>query len=245
MTKKTVFTLVVLVFATITSYAQLEEKIKRENVTPGTIIKDGKEIEGFFRSIHQVHSTSKAFPSPWRFQEEVSFITKEDFTNIPKLKGKNYKKYTAKELEGYRYDTLTFESVKYADMSAVGMGMVAKKMFLRKVHSGKISMYHHHATPPNVTTGPGGFDSHYIECGKPNLVYRIGENGKLSLVNSLNIKKELADCPTVVEKHEKGLYKVTSDQEKETGKAEKFLNSIAFRDEVRLLAIEDYNTNCQ
>lgn len=90
-----------------------------------------------------------------------------------------------------------------------------------------------------------GTEQEYNDCAnKTNLVYRKGTEGKLSLVNSLNIKKELADCPLVVEKHEKGQYSLTNDGKKESSKAGKLLNNAVFRDEVRLAAIEDYNNNC-
>jgi hypothetical protein len=60
----------------------------------------------------------------------------------------------------------------------------------------------------------------------------------------LNIEKELADCPMVVEKQSKGEYKAIGSEGESSG-LNKLVNNVAFREEVRLMAIEDYNKNCK
>jgi hypothetical protein len=63
------------------------------------------------------------------------------------------------------------------------------------------------------------------------------------MLNSLNVNKELTDCPVVVEKYEKNEYKVIGDDES-ASKANKLLNKVVFRNEVRFLVVEDYNKIC-
>ena len=243
-TKKMLFLLAALAFTTFSAFAQepidVERRIYLEEVTPGAIIKDGKVIEGYIGTLHTTFVRGATMATPWKNQDEIRFIAKEMFETLKKVKNKNYTKYSAKDIEGYRYDTLVYESVKYADLSAVGFGMLGKMMFMRKVSNGNITLFHHFNTPPAM-----GTQEEYEDCAnKPNLVYRKGTEGKLGLVNSLNIKKELADCPMVVDKHEKGQYNIMNDGEQESSRAGKLLNNALFRDDVRLAAIEDYNNNC-
>jgi hypothetical protein len=244
MKKKLLGLLLVLAVFSVNTFSQLEEKIKNENVVAGSIKKGGQDIQGYFKRTGLASENGKVFPAPWEFQTEMKFIAKDVFENTEKIKNKLYESYTAKDIDGFKYDTLIYESLKYADMSAVGMGMIAKKMFLRKVMDGKITIYHHFGTPPSIV-GSEGFEPYYIECGNPNIVYQIGKEGKLKLVNSLNVEKELADCPYVVEKDKKGEYKVLGKEGEETKGLKKLANKTVFRDAIKLMIIEDYNKNCK
>jgi hypothetical protein len=47
-------------------------------------------------------------------------------------------KYGPKDISGYRYEDMEFESAKYADMSAVGFNMIPKWMFLRRIINDKV-----------------------------------------------------------------------------------------------------------
>lgn len=166
------------------------------------------------------------------------------FENTAKLKLKHYEKLDAKDIEGYRYaDTLVYESVRYADMSAVGTGMIAKRKFMRKIHDNKISLFLHFQSPPPVGE-VSELERIAAECrANPELVFRLGKDGKLKLLTSLNVSKDLADCPTVVRKFENNEYKAVGD-ETSASKANKLLNKVVFREEVRLLVVEDYNNTC-
>jgi hypothetical protein len=244
MKKKLLSLLLVLAVFSVSAFSQLEEKIKSENVVAGSIIKGGEEIPGYFKRTGLAYENGKEFPAPWEFQNEMKFITKDVFENTEKIKNKLFESYSAKDIDGFKYDTLIYVSLKYADMSAVGMGMIAKKMFLLKVMDGKITIYYHYGTPPSIV-GAEGFEPYYVECGKPNVVYQIGKEGKLKLVNSLNVEKELADCPYVVEKDKKGEYKVLGKEGEETKGLKKLANKTVFRDIIKLMIIEDYNENCK
>ncbi|MBN1185795.1 MAG: hypothetical protein JXB49_26170 [Bacteroidales bacterium] len=54
----------------------------------------------------------------------------------------------------------------------------------------------------------------------------------------------MLDFPIVVEKQSKGEYKVVGSEEESSGLNTAFINSV-FREQVRLIAIEDYNKNCK
>jgi hypothetical protein len=236
----------VLAFITLvcnTAVSQRSQKMIEHDVIAGTITKDGKQIAGYLKLMGTESLMDENFSAPWDFQRDIRFMEKSAFDNAEKVRVKDFEKLGADEIEGYTYnnDSLVYESAKYADMSAVGAGMIAKKMFLRKVSTGKISLYHHFALPPaagEVTN----LKEIYLENANPNLVYRIGADGKLKLVNSLNVKKELTDCPAVVEKFEKGEYGMEGSAEKK-GLA-KLADKTVNRDAIRLAVIDDYNATC-
>ncbi|MGQ1947672.1 hypothetical protein ACT3CD_11300 [Geofilum sp. OHC36d9] len=242
--KKLLINLFFILSISTSVFCQIEEKMKDEGVVSGVIYKNGGEIEGYIKMTGMAYTNEEWFPAPWQFQSGIKFIPKDVFEKNEKIKNKFYEKYGAKDCDGYRYDTLVYESVKYADMSAVGMNMLPKKMFMRKVSEDKISLYHYFNTPPAVVSGSEGFEPYYLECANILFVYRIGKDGKLKLVNDLNIEKELSDCPMVLEKQSKGEYKIVGSKEESSG-FNKLVNNSVFREEVRLQAIEDYNQNCK
>jgi hypothetical protein len=229
------------------AFSQVTEKMKSENVVAGSIIKNGKEIPGYIRAMGTASVDGTQFTAPWEFQLSLRFIEKNDFEKAEKIKNKDYVKYEAKDIEGYKYDndSLIYESVKYSDMSAVGTGMLSQKIFMRKISEGKISLYHHFQSPPPVMVGDAvSFKATYIENANPNYVYKTANDDKLKLVNSLNIKKELSDCPVVVEKFEKGEYGIKNGEGKSTGLT-KLMNKTVLKDDIKLAAIGDYNNTCQ
>ena len=236
---------VCMMLLSFSAYSQLDRKIADENVIPGAVIKDGKEIHGYIRRIGTTYLDESLYSTPWEFQKDIRFMEKEAFAKAEKIKNKDYTKYEAGDIEGYKYngDSLTFESVKYADMSAVGTGMITKKMFMRKVGDGKITMFFHYGQPL-VVGELSAIEASYEESAVPNYVYRIGKEGKLKLVNSLNVEKELADCPAVVEKYQKGDYGVAAGEEKRSSLAKLADKTIA-RDGIRISVIADYNEVCR
>lgn len=226
------------------AFSQLDEKIRQEGVVPATIIIKGKETEGYMKRMGTRYWDDIYYSTPWEFQGKVRFISKRDFDKKDKIKNKDYSKYTAKDISGYRYngDSLVYLSVKYADNSAVGTGMIPKTKFMRRISDNKISIFHHFQTPPSVGE-VSALKEIYLENKNPDVVYKKGKKGKLRLVNALNVGKELEDCPTVVEKYKNGEYKVAGSEEKQS-KAAKLLNKTVFRDGVRMMVIEDYNNTC-
>jgi hypothetical protein len=245
MMKKLLMSLILVSSISAISFGQIEKKMQEEGVVPGIIYKNGGEMQGYIKKMGSEYWESKSYPAPWEFQSEIKFIPKDVFEKNEKIKNKFYEGYGPKDCDGYKYDTLIYESVKYSDMSAVGMGMLPKKVFMKKVLDSKISLFQRFDNPPAVGVyQPGEYEKLLLECGKIHLVYRNGKNGKLKLVNDLNIEKELSDCPMVVEKQSKGEYKVVGSEEKSSG-LNKLINNSAFREQVRLMAIEDYNKNCK
>lgn len=238
----------VAVSTAYTSEAQQSEKMNYESVVAGAIIKDGKEIPGYIGMMGttSVGTETTRYPAPWEFQSKIRFIEKQKFDQAEKIKNKDYEKLEPGDIDGYRYygrDTLIYESVKYADMSAVGMNMLAKKMFMRKVLDGKITLFHHFQTPLMIGE-VSSIRNDVIEYANPNVVYRQNADGKLKLLNSLNVKKELTDCPVVVAKYENNEYKVVGNEDNNSN-SNNFLNKTLLRDGVRLLVVEDYNKTCK
>jgi hypothetical protein len=117
-------------------------------------------------------------------------------------------------------------------------------IFIRKIKEGKIALYYHFSSPPHIVSGPEGFEPAYIECNRPNLVYQKDKDGTVKLIKFLNIEKELADCPYVTEKQSRGEYGVVGKDGEASG-FNKLYSNIAYREKVRLKAIEDYNNNCK
>ena len=229
MRKLIVITMVLFGFVA-TANGQIEEKMQKEGVVQGAIYKDGQEIEGYIKKKGTVSgvTNSNTYAAPWDFQSDIRFIPKDVFEETSKLQAKMYKKYGPKDIEGYRYEDMEFESVKYADMRAVGMNMIPKLMFLRRITNNKISIFYYYQSPGSVVAG-GSMEQEYQNCAKELVVFRKGKEGKVKMVAeglyAINIEKELGDCPYVKEKHERGEYKGRNL-------------------ESRLEAIYDYNRHC-
>jgi len=231
------------------SYAQDSEVKGESDLISGSISKKGKTVEGYFKPVGTAYTNGKTFDAPWQFQGNMKFISAEDFdkksAKNSKLKNKDFEKLGPKDIEGYTYDLFTYRSVKYSDASALGTGMLAKKLFMRIIDEDKISTFHFFASPPPVATGEAGFEPHFIECAKEQVVYRIGDDGKLKLVANMNVKKELADCDLVVQKQKDGQYQAVGSKNDKPSKLNQLINKQGFGEETRLMAIHDYNENCE
>jgi hypothetical protein len=228
--KKILFTTMVLFGFCSIAHSQIEEKMQKEGVVQGAIFnKNGEEIAGYIKVKKDVYGmeTKLHYPAPWSYQDDIQFISKDVFDNTPEIKKKLYKKYGPKDINGYRYEELYFEAVKYADMSAVGLNMFPKWMFLRRIIDGKISVFYYYDNPPSVLKGET-FEPYYVKCAQEQVVYRKSKDGKLKLIEGvvrLNICKDWEDCPLVKEKYDGGAYPGS-------------------RLEQCLQAIKDYNENC-
>lgn len=246
MKKKVVCLFSALCFFSLSVFSQNEKKMQDEGVTVGSIVKDGKEVQGYIKVMGTTSMVGSGveYAAPWQFESSISFIPKEVFDNNEKIKNKYYEKYSAKDIDGYFYgtDRKYYESVKFADMSQMGLSMIAKKMFMNKVKEGKITLYAYYENPPLIMDG-SVVDQTYKECAKPKMVYKKGADGKLKLVADMSVEKELADCPLVTEKQKNGEYKVIGKDGK-SSTFNKVLNFAIGKEEIRLMAIEDYNTKC-
>ncbi|AZQ63994.1 hypothetical protein EI427_17710 [Flammeovirga pectinis] len=204
----------------------------------GTISKDGQQIEGYIWRMGTTTGIDLSNESaPWEFQKTIRFISKEDFKSIKKVKYKYFPKVSPKDCDGYTYEGQFYEAVKYADMSAAGAGMIAKRMFMKRISVDQISIYQHFDEPDVL------IDASTIQnAQKPHIVYRIGKEGKLKIVHDMNVKKELADCQFVLDKYEKGQYKLF--EKKDSNLLKKLANTTVSNHDVRMQIIEDYNANC-
>ena len=229
--------------ALVPAYAQsLAEKIKAENVVPGAIIKKGKRTEGYIKAVPLTEATDDFF-GPWQFQDDIRFIEADDFAKLKKVKNKHYEKYGPKDIDGYEYEDMLFESGKYADMSAVGANMIPRWRFLHKLSDGEIVTYHYYQKPPPVTVTndvAATMSPFYV----PQLLYKKGKKGKIRQVSDMNVKKELEDCPDVLARYENGDFGLV-DKDGEKGLLQKMADKTVLREEIRLRVIEAYNEGCQ
>lgn len=238
------FVFAALVLNYFTGFSQTEGQMRDHHVTTGVVIRDGREIPGYIKIQGTAFLGDSLRAAPWEFQKSIRFMQKDIFERSEKIRNRDFVKYGPDDIDGYRYhgDSLVFESVKYADMSAVGTGMIPKRIFMRKVSSGRISIFHHFHSPPPVGE-VSELRRSYLESTVPEYVYRIGEDGKLKLISGLNVRKELADCPLVVEKFEKGEYGLAGDQHASV--LLRLADKTDLREETRRLAIVEYNKLCR
>lgn len=242
--RKTVIFLLAVVGVSVSSYAQLKEKIREQKVVSGAIYKNGAEIEGYIQAIGTISYNGKDYPAPWQFQSSVKFIPKEIFENTEKIKNSAYILYDAGSCDGYRYDTTYYESVKNGKFSSDGISGTAKKIFLKRILESKVSLFHYFKTPPNASPYQANeYEIALENCAIVNVVYRKGNEGVLKLVRDLIIEKDLSDCPIVVEGYAAGKYRSVSVGGNASG-ITRLLNRTMFREQVRMMAIEDYNKNC-
>ncbi len=241
--KRSLFIQLILLVVPYLAFGQLEAKMAKQDVVPGAIYRGGEKIDGYIKMTGTTWTADKTFSAPWQFQGPIRFIPKDLFETSEKIKGKMYEYCKPGDIDAYEYGGNYYESVKYADMSAVGTNMLPQKMFMLRVLEDKVSLYQFFNSPPTVITGEKSVEEYFTECAEPQWVYRVGPDGKLKLVSDMNIEKELADCPMVAEKQSNGEYKVLGKEGQNSG-GNKFVNNTLFRVEVRLMAIEDYNTNC-
>jgi len=216
--KKSVIAAVLLLGFFSALNAQIEAKIQQERVVPGAIfLHNGQEIAGYVK-VGSLFNSEVIPPCLCDFQNIIYFIPKDVFENTPKIDNRLYKSYKTKDISGYRFLDMEFESVKYADLSAVGPDMLSRWRFLRRIINGKISVFYFYP-----------LHSRSIEDGI--LLCRKGQDGKIIRVKGgngfkgIDMEKDWEDCPYVKEKQANGEYQGTEL-------------------EIRLMAIEDYNTYC-
>lgn len=214
-----------MLFTTNVVFSQDKEKMEEEYVLPITLIKDGKEIEGY---VSAGYTEDGYLLRPWYLQEELRFIDKDVFDNTEKIRRRHYDKIKPKDADGFRIDSLVFVSMRYG--GGLGTDLIPRKIFIKQISEDYISLFEYYETPDAL-------DNAAKYRKNPVLIYRRGKDGKLKTVASLLIKRQLKDCPEVIKKYENGEYNV----DKERGK---FFNHIKNDEQIRLNALMDYNKIC-
>jgi len=230
-----------LLCLSFTMFGQDTQRMENENVVPGSVTVDNVEIQGYIKKVNSYQSptANKLLPRPWELQSSIKFISKDAFDNSTKINNKDFKKYDAKNCQGFKYvsasENYVYEAVKFDPET--GLGIMPRSMFLRLITPKKIALYHYFSSDADFYG-----NMNYAENEKPNIVYRVGKEGKLKYVSNMIISKELKDCPIVIERYGKG--------NQEDAQKKGLLNSLVkISNEYRLSkimrAIEDYNDNCQ
>lgn len=196
------FLLTLLVACFTISYAQRE--FKANQFEGKIILKNGKEKVGV------IEIKGNEEQSPWLKQESVKYISKENF-NKEKLKNKDKEKYSPKDIQGFYAGDRYFESIKYADMSAVGASMIPKWYFVEKLVDGKLDIYKFYRSPGKVGVAVGEeeiaeMERFEEECRtQPNLLIQL-EDGKIKNVLNVDIYEYISGCETVLAKYKNGEY---------------------------------------
>jgi hypothetical protein len=249
--KTKLFTAISLFGMAIGANAQIniQKRIEKEDVVEGCIIQDGTQKAGYIKRIDETRGYDGTIYHAFdNYQDDISFIPKEDFETAEEINKKMYEKYGPKEIEGYKYirfegDTLTYETVKYSDKSDISLRMVAKNTFLRVISKGKLSIYYYFVPMPNFLAGSTeSIKEVYEFSNDPVIVFRAaGDTKSPKSTEYAKIEKVVADCPRVLEKYKNGAYGPMGEN-KDRSKVMKFLNSQAGGNEMKLQALLDYNT---
>lgn len=225
--------------------SDLEEKIKKEGLVKGYVVTDkGDKIDGYFKRMGTVYANGNRYHAGWEFQGDIKFIDLKTLKEESKIKNKHYEKYKPKDLNSYKYDTLVYEAIKYSELGSIGIGALAGTKLLRKIVDGQIDVYEHYGTPPPVASGSEGFEPYYRDLQEPAYIYRVGDDEDGKNITQLNVKKELDDCPTVVEKYENNEYNVVGKKGEEASGLAKLANKMDYREEVRIEVVKAYNETC-
>ncbi len=181
--------------------------------------------------------------TPWSLQKKVSFITEEDFGKIKKNKVKYFESYKSKQLLGYGFDDVQYESVKFADLSAVGPDMLSKMYFLKVLVQGNLSLYKYYHTPPSAVSGDEVNRTNAEWALDNDIVIKKGES-KSKDIDRVDVDELLDDCPTVKDKYLNGEYGFTpkNDGEKKgLGKIWAKMNDRADIEKALILIATEYN----
>ena len=139
---------------------------------------------------------------PWSFQKEIKFYDTKLLGT--KIKGKDKKEFGPKDIRGFTFDDRTYESNKFADLSAVGPASLGAMYFLEVVLTGKINLYHLYDSPPTFISGTT-IEEANAAARTPRLLIKKGDDKVKELTNN-NISKFIEDCPSVLAKYDKGEY---------------------------------------
>lgn len=233
-----------LVLVSTSLFAQLDQKIKKQNVVPGSITRGGSTIEGYIIRMGSEEimgsMTGIRYNAPWTFQKEIRFMEKAKFESMPKIKYKDYEKLGPSDIERYNYngDSLIFDSQKYANLNNPGLGMMPKMVFLRRIAKHKISLYVHYTAP----AGNGPEDKQvadFKESAKPFLLYFKDGEDNAKGVGLLNIGKQLTECPKAVERYKNREYKLYGHERSDYGE---YFIRVSDQDLLKLYAIADFNS---
>jgi len=220
----------------------LDQRIKKEGVVKGIIIKNGKEEEGYIKKISETRRLDEVtYQALDNFQYYIHFIPKSVFENAEKIKNNMYIKYRPEALEGYRYiyadgTTLVYETVMYSDKSSITLRMIAQPVFVRVESKGRVNIYTYYIAPPEM--GYTAVDLKGAE--EPQTLFRKAGEKEAKAIYSINVEKDLADCPKVVAKYKNGEYNVIGKKGSES-KFMKVANKLKADDEMKLAALMEYN----
>ncbi len=237
MKKSTIFQMAIvmgfLFFLSSNAFAQLDKRIRKAKVVPGTILKDGQFVEGYIKRASET-----------AYQLKIKFIEKAKFEDESvKIKNRDFTSYKPKEIGGFEIDDVFYESVKFAPPTfqegggKMQIGLVRINFFLRRGEENKITFYEYVYTEET--------EDRFENITKENvvlLVYKKGESGKLKSVSALDVKRELADCPKVITKFKNREY---NEQIVKNEKWNNLFNGLKNDYEMNIRILEDYNDLCK
>ncbi len=231
--KRSLFILL-FVFPALFVYSQYDFKMEQYDVQPGFIIKNGKKIDGYIKiKKNIVDFSGQPHNAPWFAQYKIFFVPKNIFENKEKLSQNDFILYKPTDINAYKYGNDFYLSVKLISMGDLNVVPLANKYkFLKLIEDGifQVFEYYPYLEPPASIQA-------IKNCNIPEYFYRKG-NGKIKYLNSLNVKKEMDDCPSLVKRFKKGAYGYSQPNEY-------LLLNHDDRTNIRFLVLLDYNHRCQ
>lgn len=171
------------------------------------LIVNGNEKEVYIKKARTVDVNGEQLPAFGEFERGISIIEKTIFEKYDKIKKKYIVSISPKDCDGFKYEDYFFETVKFTvDPTAAGTNAIPKKFFLRQLKKyDKLTFYAYYPTE-NVKFGTD--EKLAEEMKDPGIIYSFNGSDKAKWVETLHIKKELADCPAILDKLENKMYKV-------------------------------------
>ncbi|MCL2328888.1 MAG: hypothetical protein FWC39_10320 [Bacteroidetes bacterium] len=224
----------------------LDQRIKKEGVVKGVIIKNGKEEQGYIKKIAETrrfltNGEYKDYQALDNFQYFMYFIPKSEFESAEKIKNNMYIKYRPEAIEGYKYiypdgTTLVYETVMYSDKSSITLKMIPQPVFVRVESTGRLNIYTYYIPPSQMGTTLEEVKG----AEEPQTLFRKAGEKEAKAIYTINIEKDLADCPKVVAKFKNGEYNVIGKKGSDS-KLVKIANKLNANDEMKLAALMEYN----
>ncbi|MEP7195993.1 MAG: hypothetical protein ABI851_05695 [Saprospiraceae bacterium] len=207
------------------------------------ITSDGQSKKGIIR----VYANES---SPWLFQSKIRFMEDSKWLTLSKTpKNKEFEKYGPEDIKAYMLSDLgvNYMSKPFSDMSSISLKMASTLYFMKVIESGKLSIYHYYDAPPNVYVGSTEDYRAMKEEAMNNYVLLQQNDGKLKNITDVDIKKLIADCPSVLADYESGKYGISPlDTGKKKGLS-KFISKVIDSNRMKEYiapVIKDYN-NCK
>jgi len=207
-------------------------------------VKGGKPMDGV------IEYNDPFYVKPYQNSVGITFIPRDAFlTSFGNIKGKDKKTYKPEEIEGYKVAGKEFVGTEYSDPTTLSLS--GNKALLELVISGKAKLYKRYEKPSEeagvqvvgVSVGESVYKTNMDSKANPSFIVSVGKKSVI-IFNYSAFADLLKDCPTVVDKINKGEYG-NAPIEQKTGKFAKMMSkgkTEKIDTKVIAAAITEYNS---